>query len=69
MDHQSIVVAVPPFIFDNALLHFRSDFSNSDRLLLTGCGFVQLFAQIPHSMDGNYNGLGDLFQDIDSIQW
>ena len=42
-------------------MHFKIDIFNSDRLLLTFGGFVRLFAQIHHSMDGNDNGFVDLF--------
>ena len=63
MDQLSITIAVQRLSFEIALLHVESEIFNSDRLLLTLGGFVQLFAQIHHSMDGNYNGLVDLFQD------
>ena len=57
MYHTSIIVAFHLVIFEIALLHFKNDIFNSDRLLLTFCGFERLFAQIPHAMEGNDNGL------------
>ena len=49
------------FLKSHCMLHFKNDIFNGDRLLLTFCGFVRSFAQIPHSMDGNDNGFVDLF--------